>query len=300
MNTGPAGRTGHFREVRRGITKPTVFLNGEFLPYEKAVVPVEDRGFVFADGIYEVIRVYGGRMFRADDHMTRLQRSAASIALPLPMSTGELLKVAEELVRRDNLDEASIYLQVTRGPAPRSHTFPAEVHPTVVGWARPATPPAASYIENGASAITLPDERWLRCDVKSVGLLLNTIGKQKAVEAGAYDALFIRDGYLTEATSSNAMAVFGGKIYTHPLNNLVLPGITRKTVLELCEKLGIPVVEEAVPAAELARAEEIFITGTVTEVLAITMLDGRPVGTGKPGPVFRKLHEAFVRFSRGQ
>ncbi len=277
-----------------------MFLNGEFLPYEQAVIPVEDRGFIFADGIYEVIRVYGGKMFRAEDHMARLQRSAAAIRLPLPLSTSNLLQAAAELVRRDGLDEASIYLEITRGPAPRTHTFPAEVRPTVVGFARPVSAPAPNYIENGASAITLPDERWLRCDVKSVGLLLNTLAKQKAVEQGAYDALFIRDGYLTEATSSNAMAVFGGKIYTHPLNNLVLPGITRKVVLELCDQLGIPVVEEAVPAAELVRADEVFITGTVTEVLAITTLDGRPVGTGKPGPIFRQLHAAFVRYSRGQ
>lgn len=273
----------------------TVYLNGEFVPYREAVVPIEDRGFMFADGIYEVVRVYGGRPFRVEDHWDRFRRSAEVIRLPLPFDAAGFTGLVTELCRRNGLEEAGVYVQLTRGVAPRKHLPPPGSAPTVVGIARPAQPPTPEELERGQTALTAPDERWLLCDVKSIALLGNVLAKLRAAEAGADEAIFIRDGVVTEATAANVFVVLGGAVRTHPADRHILHGITRKVVLELCQAEGLACEERAVTAQELEAASEVMTSGTVSELVPVTRVDGRPVGEGRPGPVFRRLHAAFQR-----
>ncbi len=273
-----------------------VCLNGRFVPYEEALVSVEDRGFVFADGIYEVIKFYGGRPFHMEAHMERLAKSAAEIRLPLPVATDELARACEEAVDRNGLAgrNAAVYLQVTRGPAPRAHAFPAAPHPTWFILARPENGPDRKNREHGVRAITVEDRRWHLCHVKSIGLLLNTLAKQQAMEAGAYEGLFIRDGILTEGTASNAFVVRDGRLWTHPEGPHILSGVTRQVLMELASGAGIPVEIAGVPLADLYEADEVFVSGTLSEVTPIVEIDGRPVGDGRPGPITRRLQEAFA------
>jgi len=274
--------------------EPVVYLNGAFVPYSQAVVPVEDRGYQFGDGVYEVVRCYGGHPFEADAHWERLERSAAALGIELPLTRAELTGLALELCRRNGLREAGLYVQVTRGVATRNHLPPPGMRPTVVAIAREARAPSAEQVERGLHCITLPDTRWLHNDIKSVALLGAVLGRLKASAAGADDALFIRDGCLTEATAANAHLVLGGTVVTHPANHLILNGITRRVMLRLAGQLGIPVEERPAAEAELRRADEIFISGTVTELLPVTRLDGQPVSGGRPGPVFRRLYQAMA------
>ncbi len=278
-----------------------VYLNGELVPYERAMVPVEDRGFVFADGVYEVIRCYAGRPFRLGDHLDRLALSAAAVRLPLPWSPADLERAVDLTLAANGLDRggAAVYLQVTRGPAPRTHVFPAAPRPTLVIIARPETGPDPSLREGGVAVLTAPDLRWHLCHVKSTGLLYNVLVKQRAAEAGCYEALLVRDGLVTEGTASNAFVVLGGLLHTHPEGPHILSGVTRRVTLELAADLGIPVREEPVAAADLKAAEEVFLTGTITEIMPIVRVDGSPVGAGRPGPVTRRLQEAFSRLVAG-
>ncbi|GAB6877491.1 D-amino-acid transaminase [Thermaerobacter litoralis] len=271
-----------------------VFLNGSFVPYEQAVVPVEDRGFLFADAIYEVIRCYGGRFFRLDDHLQRLEQSAAALDIPLPYDRARWAAVLEELIQRNGVRDGSVYVQVTRGVAPRSHTWAEGLQPTVVAIARSGGTPAPEAVERGVKAITVPDNRWGLCWVKTTGLLPNVLAKQQAARAGAYEALFVRDGLLTEGTSSNVFVVLEGVVYTHPLAN-ILPGVTRAVVLEVAREAGLEVREQAIPAGWLERATEVILSGTNSEVLAVVEVDGRPVGDGRPGPVFARLRQGYLR-----
>lgn len=266
----------------------TVYLNGQYVPLEEAKVPVDDRGFQFADSIYEVIRAYGGRPFRMRRHLDRLERSAAAIGLP-PPPRAELEAVAAELMRRNGLGDAAIYVQITRGAIARQHLPPPGLRPTIVVAARPVRAPEEAAREQGVSAITLPDDRWLRCDVKAVGLLPNVLGKLKAAEAGCADAIYVRDGVVTESTSSNVCAVFGGEVWTHPADHLILHGVTREAVLLLARFAGIPAREQPFTVERMRAADELFLTSTILEVMPVTRLDGRPVGAGKPGPVARRL-----------
>lgn len=272
----------------------TVYLNGQYLPYEQAAIPIEDRAFLFADGIYEVIRVYQGRPFRMAQHMARLKRSAREIGLPEP-DCGQLEQVCQELLTRNQLSEATIYIEISRGAYdPRTHAFPkGEVRPTVLVLAR-AFKPHPDLNLAGAKAITVPDQRWARCDIKSVSLLPNVLAKQKAAEAGAYEAIFVRDGFAIEGSSSNLMAVLDGTIRTYPLCNYILGGVTREAVLELARELGYPVREEGIPVADLFRCSEVWVTSTTSEVMPIVEIDGRPVGDGRPGPVALALYRAFM------
>ncbi|QIA26352.1 D-amino-acid transaminase [Thermaerobacter sp. PB12/4term] len=270
-----------------------VFLNGSFVPYEQAVVPVEDRGFLFADAIYEVIRCYGGRFFRLDDHLERLEQSAAALDIPLPYDRARWAALLDELIRRNGVRDGSVYVQVSRGVAPRSHAWPQGLQPTVVAIARPGGTPPAEAVERGVKAITVPDNRWGLCWVKTTGLLPNVLAKQQAARAGAYEALFVRDGLLTEGTSSNVFVVLDGVLYTHPLAN-ILPGVTRAVVLDVARQAGLAVREQAIPAGWLERAEEVILSGTNSEVLAVVEVDGRPVGGGRPGPVFARLREGYL------
>lgn len=273
-----------------------VYLNGAFVPYEQALVPVEDRGFVFADGVYEVIRCYRGRPFRLEDHLQRLERSAAAIRLPLPMDRAALAAACVETVARNGLADAdaAIYLQVTRGPAPRTHAFPAQPRQTTLIIARAEKGPDPALRAAGVRAITVPDIRWQMCHVKSVGLLANVLAKQQALEAGCYEGIFVRDGIVTEGTASNLFMVFDGRLVTHPEGPHILSGVTRQAVLELAEQAGIPAELARVPVARLFEADEVFVTGTITEIMPIVAVDGRTIGTGSPGPVTRRLIGEFA------
>lgn len=277
---------------------PLAYVNGEFVPLDRAVVSVEDRGFLFADGVYEVIRVYDGKPFRLEDHLRRLQASAEAIELPLPAPVDEIGRLAQEVLARNGHREATIYIQVTRGPAPRNHLFPEHPRPTLVIWSREFHGPAPEMVERGVAAITVPDTRWAYCAVKTVGLLPNVLARQRAHRQGAYEAIFVRDGVVTEATASNVFAVLDGVVYTYPVDN-ILPGVTRSVVLELLARRGVPVREEGVPLPRFREAAEIFLTGTTTEVCGVVRLDGQPVGDGRVGPVTRQLQEDFRRLTRG-
>ena len=269
-----------------------VYLNGKFVPYEEAVVPVEDRGNLFADGIYEVIRIYGGHPFVMKAHMERLERSAQEIRLPA-VDIEALTHAGLETVRRNAIGDGSLYIQVSRGPAPRNHAFPPDPRPTVFMIARSLERPATSLREQGVACITVPDIRWLRCDIKSIALLPNVLAKQQAKEAGAFEALFVRDGIVTEGTSSNVFAVKGGQIVTHPDGEHILPGITRRLILAIAAQEGIDVVEETLRQEDLDGVDELFISGTNTEVMAVVTVDGRQVGDGRPGPVTRAIQEKY-------
>lgn len=265
-----------------------VYLNGSFVPYEKAVIPVEDRGNVFADGVYEVIRFYGGNPLAMEAHMERLRRSAEAIRLPAP-DIGALTRAGLELVKANGVNDGSLYVQMSRGAAPRNHRFPEGVEPTVFMIAREVARPEREKVEKGVACITVKDIRWGRCDIKSIGLLPNVLAKQEAHEKGAYEALFVRDGIVTEGTSSNLFAVQNGKLITHPEGEHILPGITRRIILRLAEREGIEVELGEIREEELGAMEELFISSTNSEVMPVTSVNGRPVGCGVVGPVTRRL-----------
>ena len=275
-----------------------VYLNGEFLPLEKAVIPVLDRGFIFGDGVYEVIPAYSHHPFRLPEHLRRLQHSLDGIRLANPLADEEWTRLAHEVIGRNQGEDQSIYLQVTRGAAKRDHAFPQNVRPTVFMMSSPLVPPARELIENGVAAVTATDFRWLKCDVKSTSLLGNCLLRQVAVDAGAVEVVLFRDGYLTEASASNVFVVSRGVILAPPKNHLVLPGITYDVVLELAAATRLPHQAREIPERELREAEEIWITSSTKEVLAVTRLDGAAVGSGKPGGVFRTVHQAYQDFKR--
>ncbi|MGH7544890.1 MAG: aminotransferase class IV [Gemmatimonadota bacterium] len=267
-----------------------VHLNGAFVRPAEAKVSVLDRGFTFADGVYEVIRIVAGRGFRLDDHRARLERGCA--ALEIQANADEWASVMLETARRNGVREGTVYLQVTRGAATRQHAFPGGTRPTVVAWTRPFPGRGPEEWDAGVSCITLPDERHGLCEIKTTSLLPNVLANEKAHRAGAYEAVLVRDGVVTEGSHASVLAVFDGVVWTHPIRN-ILPGVTRALALAAARDLGIPVREEGVPIGRLREADEIFLTGTTTEVLGVVRLDGAPVGGGKVGPVTRKLYEAY-------
>jgi D-alanine transaminase len=271
-----------------------IYLNGEYLPLEKATVSVEDRGFLFADGIYEVVRFYGGRSFQLEAHLRRLQHSAEGAHLPLPQVVSDLPSIIERVLAENDLHDAELYIECTRGAAhPRSHPFPADPHPTLLVMPVPIRALAGHALTRGLSAVTAPDMRWRRCDIKSIMLLPNVIAKQQGREQGAFEAILVRDGIITEGASTNVFAVIEGSLFTHPADQDILGGITRQVVLELAAEIGLGVREESFTLHQLYDAQEVFLTSTTVEVLPITQIDGRPVGSGRPGPVTMGLHEAF-------
>lgn len=261
----------------------TAYLNGDYLPLEQARISPLDRGFLYGDGVYEVVHAYGGRAFGLAKHVERLARSLRE--LRIAADAAALERVVPELLRRDGLTggEALIYLQVTRGAAPkRQHAFPEDdTPPTWFAFAWPFEPLAAWY-DPGVVLVTLPDDRWARCDIKTTALVANVMGHQRAKEAGAHEGVFVRDGAVTEGTLSNTWAVFGGEVRTAPLSNLILPGIKRDVVLGCCASAGIPVRVEPILAHELPRAEEVFITSTVHDVAPASRLDGRDLPRTHP------------------
>jgi len=275
-----------------------VYLNGEFMPLSEARIPVLDRGFIFGDGVYEVIPVYSRNPFRLAEHLVRFRRSHDAIRLDNPFSDEEWTGLVDELVARNGGEDQSIYLQVTRGVAKRDHAFPAGTQPTVFGMSSPLTTPAKDAIENGVAAITTTDFRWLKCDVKSTSLLGNCLLRQAAADAGALEVVMFRDGHLTEGSSSNVFVVKDGTILAPPKDNLVLPGITYDVVIELAQRHGLAHKVGPVSEQTVRNADEIWVTSSTKEVLAVTTLDGRAVGDGKPGAVFRQMHQLYQDFKR--
>ena len=278
------------------------YVNGRYQPQAQAGVSIEDRGFQFADGIYEVWAVLDGRLADWDGHIERLERSLAELCMPMPMTPAALEVVLRETLRRNRVRDGIVYLQVTRGAAPRDHAFPKHPVPlTVVVTARAIDfEAAAAKAGEGVGVITLPDNRWGRCDIKTVGLLPNALAKQAARETGAYEAWFVdADGLVTEGASSNAWIVdAAGRLRTRATSANILRGVTRKTLIALAEELQIPVVEEPFTVAEAKAAPEAFMTGAGSLVLPITAIDGEPVGDGRPGPVVTRLRALYVEAIR--
>ena len=272
------------------------FVNGRFMPLEEATVSVEDRGFQFGDGVYEVVRTYRGQPFQLDAHLARLERSAKAIELPLLWNIQQWATHARDGIKRSGYAESKVYLQLTRGTAPRDHVFPASVKPTAVMTVREMRPLDQALQAAGVAVMTMDDWRWGRCDIKSVNLLPNVMARQKAKQAGAFEAVFIRNGQVTEGAVSNVMIVKAGRVLTAPEGEQILSGVTRTIVLELARKEGLPVEERFVSLDDFIRADEIFLTGTTVEVLPVIRVDGRQVGSGRPGPVTQKLQAVFQRF----
>ena len=270
-----------------------VYLNGSYMPLSEARIPVLDRGFIFGDGVYEVIPVYSRRAFRLEGHLQRLDESLAGIRLPNPHTREEWTGIIRELARRSAFEDQSMYLQITRGVAKRDHAFPKNVTPTVFLMTGPLSMPSPEAISQGVAAITVPDNRWLRCDLKTIALLPNVLLRQVAVDAGAVEAVLLREGALTEGAASNIFVVKDGVLLCPPKSNLILPGITYDVILELAQEHGMPCEVRDVSEAEVRSAQELWLTSSTREVLAITKLDGKPVGDGKPGPAFHKMYGLF-------
>lgn len=270
-----------------------VYLNGAFIPKEKAALSPDDRGFIFADGVYEVIKYYNGKPFRCADHLERLERSLREIQIVYEDLTG-LESVFFKLLKENNIGkiQAGVYLQITRGPNKRVHHFPAGIQPTVYAFAFPFSS-FTEKLEKGIKVITHEDIRWLRCDIKSVALLPNTMLYNLAVEAGAGECILIRDGKVTEATHSSVLAVKNGKVITHPLSNLILPGITRKVILDICDENNIPFEERAFSEQELYEMDELMISGTGSEITPVIQVNNTSVGNKKPGEITRFLQRKF-------
>lgn len=272
------------------------FLNGEFMPVEEARVSVLDRGFLFGDGVYELIPAYEGRLFRLNEHLQRLARSLAEVRIPNPCTDERWRQILRDLISRARGGDLTVYLQITRGVAPRDHGFPQNVEPTVFVMASPLVSADPELLVTGVSAVTLEDVRWQRCDIKSVSLLGNVLLRQQALDAGAVEAILIRNGCVTEGAASNLFIVQQGRIKTPPLGTDLLPGITRDTVLELARLNELPCLEEATPHAELFTADEIWLTSSSKEVLPVTQLNGVRVGNGRPGPIWSRVHQLLQTY----
>ena len=277
-----------------------VFLDGKFMPIERAKISVLDRGFIFGDGVYEVVPVYSRRPFRLDEHLARLQVSLEAIRISNPHPSAKWGELVERIIAGNPWQDQNVYLQITRGAAKRDHAFPKGLKPTVFMMASELIPPTKELLESGAAAIVLPDFRWLRCDIKSTSLLGNCMLRTQAADAACAEAILIREGMLTEASASNVFIVRDGTALTPPKSHLILPGITYDVVLEILRANRIAHEVRPVSEDELRSADEIWVTSSSREVLPITTLDGKPVGkgenAGKPGPVSRRLYALYQQF----
>lgn len=270
------------------------FINGAFVPLAEAKVSIEDRGFQFGDGVYEVIRTYKGRPFSLDAHLARLDRSAAALELTQPYSRAEWTRHVLEGVKRAAYPEAKVYIQITRGVAPRDHAYSDDATPTVVMTIREFHPLDRSVQATGVEAMTTEDIRWGRCDIKSVNLLANVLARQQVKQAQVFEAILVNEGLVTEGAVSNVMVVQGGMVVTAPEGPRILSGVTRAVVLDLALKGGLPIQERFVSRAALYQADEVFLTGTTVEVLAIIRIDGKIIGDGRPGPITQRLAASFT------
>ena len=272
------------------------YVNGEFVPLERAMVHVEDRGFQFADAVYEVLRVYQSKVFAVQDHLARLFRSLEAIGLNHGFTTGQLQNLIEEAARRSQFAEAMVYLQITRGRAPRHRGIMQTTTPTIVITVRELKPPPATLPDTGVKVVTVPDQRWARCDVKSVGLLANVLAYQTARTAGADDAIFVgSEGFVAESTAGNIFVVKAGSLRTPPRGPRLLSGVTRDKIILAARNADLKCAEESVRQEELAAADELFLTSTTSQVVPVTMVDGAVVGNGKPGPVTARVYAAFLK-----
>jgi D-alanine transaminase len=275
----------------------TVYLDGALMPLAEARVPVMDRGFLFGDGAYEVIPVYSRRPFRLDEHLARLEKTLAGLRIPPPHTTDAWKDIVARVVAAAEWDDQSIYIQVTRGPmAVRNHAFPKVVTPTVFVMPEPLTTPPAEQREQGIAAISAADIRWLRCDLKATSLLANCLLRQAAIDAGCVETVLFRDGFLSEGAASNIFVLKDGRLLAPPKNHLMLPGITYDVVLELAAAHGLPAEVRDVQEAEVRGADELWLTSSTKEVLPIVTLDGKPVGSGRPGPAFHRMHGWYQEF----
>ncbi len=272
------------------------YLNGQIMPVEKAMVPVDDRGYLFGDAVYEYVASYGGKLFRMDDHMRRLENSLRGLDFP-PVDLEKVRQAVFDLLEAGKMERAGIYIQISRGVEPRNHAFSNQGPVQVVMTVRPL-PDVHPHLEKGAAVISVEDFRWGRCHIKTVQILPNCLAKQRAVDQGVYDAVFVSgEKIVREATSSNVFVVTGGKVLTHPLTNNILPGITRKVILEICRDLDIPAAEEFFDLQRLYAADEVFLSGTTTEVLPVVAVDGKMIAGGKPGPLTMKLYQHLRRLA---
>ncbi len=275
------------------VSDPLVYLNGEYLPLSQAKVPVLDRGFLFGDGVYEVIPVYGGKAFRLEEHLRRLEQSLSGIEMSDPLSSAAWAAIFDRLIVGP--EDQQIYLQITRGVAPkRDHAIPAGIAPTVFVMCAPIAPiPLA-----GIKAITVTDIRWDRCNIKAITLLANVLLRQEAVEKGASEAILVREGSVLEGAASNILIVKNGVIITPPKGDTILPGITRDLVLELAKNQGLPTEERHISLGELRDADEIWMTSSTREILAVIELDGEPISGGAPGPLWKTLQTAYQDYKQ--
>ena len=276
-------------------TEQTVYLNGEFMPIGEAKISVLDRGFIYGDGVYEVIPVYARQPFRMEPHFRRLQHSLDGIRLANPNTDAQWRDLVAQMIARQPFDDQAVYLQVTRGVAKRDHSFPKGVPPTVFMMSNPLPLPSREQVDRGVAVVTAEDNRWHRCDLKTISLLGNVLMRQLAVDANAVETVMFRDGLLTEASASNVLIVRNGTVIAPPKDYLILPGITYDATFEAAREAGVPVEIRAIPREEALAADEMWLSSSTKEVLAITTLDGRPFGGGQPGPVFRRVHAAFQR-----
>jgi len=275
-----------------------VFLNGKFLPIEEAKVPVLDRGFIFGDGVYELVPVYSRVAFRLDEHLARLERSLGEARIRNPYTRREWRELIYRLVDAQPFEDQGLYFQVTRGVARRDHAFPKDAEPTVFMMSNPLVTPAKETVQKGAAAVTAQDNRWLRCDIKSISLIGNCLLRQLSAEAGAAETILIRDGKLTEASASNVFVVKRGVILSPAKSHLILPGITYDVVVELARANGLPLELRDVTEAELRGADEIWVSSSSKEVLAIVALDGATIGEGRPGPLFMRMYQLYQEFKQ--
>jgi D-alanine transaminase len=273
-----------------------IYLNGEFMPIEDAKISVLDRGFIFGDGVYEVIPAYSRRPFRLAEHLVRLQSSLDAIRVANPLDNAKWAELVGKIIAGNPWQDQNVYLQITRGVAKRDHAFPKGLKPTVFLMASELIPPSADLVKTGAKAIVLPDFRWLRCDIKSTSLLGNCMLRTLAADEGCVEAILVRDGQMTEASASNVFIVKHGTVLAPPKSHLILPGITYDVVLEILRDSAIPHEVRPVKESELRSADEVWVTSSSREVLPITTLDGKPVGSGKPGPVGARVYALYQEF----
>lgn len=277
---------------------PLVYLNGELTPLSEAKIPVLDRGFIFGDGVYDVIPMYARKAFRGKQHLARLFRSLKAIGIPNPHTEEEWLALIGKVSQAHPADDQLIYIQVTRGVAKRGHAFPAEVKPTVFIMTNPIVLPAEEARTKGVACVSMEDKRWLRCEIKSVSLLGNVLAAQYAAENNVVEAIQFRDGFLTEASASNVWIVRDGKLLAPPKDNLILEGIRYGLLEELCAAQGIPFEVRRIPREEVFAADEVMLSSASKEVLPVVSIDGNTIADGKPGPVFRKLYAAYQEAKR--
>ncbi len=273
-----------------------IYLNGDFMPIEEARIPVLDRGFIFGDGVYEVIPVYSRRPFRLAEHLRRLQHSLDGIRITNPHTDAEWGELLEQLIAGNEGDDQYLYLHITRGVAKRDHAFPKGVAPTVFIMSNPLLTPPKELLATGVAAITASDNRWLRCDIKAISLLPNVLLRQMAVDVGAVETVLLRDGFMTEGAASNIFVVKDGTLLAPPKNHLMLPGITYDVILELAAAHDIPCEVREISEYEVRTAQELLLTSSTKEIMPITRLDGKPVGDGSPGRMFAQLYQLYQNY----